>query len=161
MPFWWIRKTVLKFFGYKIHDSAFVHVDCIVFGKGDKLEIGQNTTINADCVLDARGRLQIGSGCSISRNVTFITRSHDYNSTNFELIDGPITVGNSVWIGSNATILPNVKITNNCVIGAGSVVAKDCEIPGVYVGNPVRMIKRIDSSFVIGKSFAPWFGHLN
>lgn len=161
IPFWWIRKKILKLFGYKIHDSAFVHVGCVVFGKGYRLEVGKNTTINADCVLDARSKLKIGSGCSISRGVTFITQSHDYNSENFALIDGPVTIGNYVWIGSNAIILPNVKIANNCVIGAGSVVTKDCGVSGVYVGNPAKMIKRIDSSFVTGTRFAPWFGYLN
>jgi acetyltransferase-like isoleucine patch superfamily enzyme len=49
-------------------------------------------------------------------------------------------IGNSVSIGSNATILP-VRICDNVVIGAGSVVTKDITIPGVYVGNPARFLK--------------------
>ena len=47
------------------------------------------------------------------------------------------TIGNNVSIGSNATILP-VKITNNVVIGAGSVVTKDIMETGIYAGNPAK-----------------------
>ncbi len=51
-------------------------------------------------------------------------------------------IGNNVSIGSNATILP-VKICENVVIGAGSVVTKDIEQPGVYAGNPAKYLKSI------------------
>ena len=48
----------------------------------------------------------------------------------------------NVLIGSNATILP-VKISKGCVIGAGSVVIKDCNIKGVYAGNPAKLIRKL------------------
>ena len=51
-------------------------------------------------------------------------------------------IGNDVLIGSNSTILP-VKITNGCVIGAGSVVTKNCNIKGVYAGNPAKLIRKL------------------
>lgn len=50
------------------------------------------------------------------------------------------TIGNNVSIGSNASILP-VSICDNVVIGAGAVVIKNIDIPGVYAGNPAKMIK--------------------
>ena len=50
------------------------------------------------------------------------------------------TIGSKVSIGSNATILP-VKICDGCVIGAGAVVTKDLTQPGIYVGNPARLIR--------------------
>jgi len=52
-------------------------------------------------------------------------------------------IGNNVSIGTNATILP-VTICDNVVVGAGSVVTKDICEPGVYAGNPVRMLRRIE-----------------
>ena len=52
-------------------------------------------------------------------------------------------VGNNVLIGSNSTILP-VKIISGCVIGAGSVVTKNCTIKGIYAGNPARLaVKKV------------------
>jgi acetyltransferase-like isoleucine patch superfamily enzyme len=50
-------------------------------------------------------------------------------------------IGNNVSIGSNATILP-VKICDDVVIGAGSVVTKNIEFSGVYAGNPARLIRK-------------------
>ena len=51
-------------------------------------------------------------------------------------------VGDNVIIGSNSTILP-VKISNNIVIGAGSVVTKDLNTKGIYAGNPAKLIRRL------------------
>jgi len=51
-------------------------------------------------------------------------------------------VGNHVSIGTNSTLLP-VKICDHVVIGAGSVVTKDILVPGVYAGNPVKLIRKI------------------
>lgn len=51
-------------------------------------------------------------------------------------------IGNNVSIGTNATILP-VNICNNVVIGAGSVVTKDIEEPGIYAGNPIKLIRKV------------------
>jgi acetyltransferase-like isoleucine patch superfamily enzyme len=52
------------------------------------------------------------------------------------------TIGNNVSIGSNATILP-INICDNVVIGAGAVVTKNIEQPGVYAGNPAKLIKKL------------------
>jgi acetyltransferase-like isoleucine patch superfamily enzyme len=52
------------------------------------------------------------------------------------------SIGNHVSIGSNATILP-VTICDNVVIGAGSVVTKDITQPGVYAGNPARLLRKL------------------
>ena len=51
-------------------------------------------------------------------------------------------IGDNVLIGSNATILP-VNVASGCVVGAGSVVTKDCKIKGIYAGNPAKLIRKI------------------
>ena len=52
-------------------------------------------------------------------------------------------IGDNVLIGSNSTILP-VNIVSGCVIGAGSVVTRDCEIKGVYAGNPAKLLRKLN-----------------
>jgi len=51
-------------------------------------------------------------------------------------------IGNHVSIGTNATILP-VSICDHVVIGAGSVVTKDISEPGIYAGNPARLLRKL------------------
>ncbi len=86
--------------------------------------------------------VQIGSNCSIGHGVMFINDTYQDGCPAY----GDQTkwketfISNKVFIGSNATILP-VKICSNVVIGAGSVVTKDIELPGIYAGNPARFLK--------------------
>ena len=54
-----------------------------------------------------------------------------------------MTIGDSVWIGGNATILPGVTIGDNVVIGAGSVVTRNIPSGVVVGGNPARIIKKV------------------
>ena len=59
-----------------------------------------------------------------------------------EKTGGNIFIGNDVWISSNCVILPNVKISDGIVVGAGSIVTKDLNIEnGIYAGVPAKFIK--------------------
>ena len=61
------------------------------------------------------------------------------------LVSGtPITIGDDVWIGGNVAILPSVTIGNNVIIGAGSVVNSDIEDNSIAVGNPAKVIKKLE-----------------
>ena len=55
----------------------------------------------------------------------------------------PVTIGENCWIAGNVTILPDVTIGDNTIIGAGSVVTKDIPSNVIAVGNPCRVIKQI------------------
>ncbi|UCH95718.1 MAG: N-acetyltransferase [Candidatus Aminicenantes bacterium] len=119
---------------------------------GDNCFIGPFVEIQKDVVIGNNCRIQshaficelvtIGSDCFISHGVMFI---NDKFSTGApargnKSLWKPTSIGNHVSIGTNATILP-VKIVDNVVIGAGSVVTKDILEPGIYAGNPARKIK--------------------
>ncbi len=112
--------------------------------------VGPFVEIQKDVSIGARSKIQshtficslvvIGEDCFIGHGVMFV---------NDKLVGGPArgdrsrwkntNVGNRVSIGSNATILP-IAICDDVVIGAGSVVTKDIEIPGIYAGNPARRL---------------------
>lgn len=92
-------------------------------------------------------RVIIGDNAFIGPNVSLYTPCHP--TTPKERNTGvqwakPIKIGNSVWIGGSVTILPGVTFGDNCTIGAGSVVTKDIPANSIAVGNPCRVVKKID-----------------
>ena len=123
--------------------------DCKI---GDDCFIGPFTEIQKGAVVGARGRVQshalvcelvtIGEDCFIGHGVMFINdpfASGGPARRRKELWRETV-IGNRVSIGSNATIMP-VRIVDDVVIGAGSVVTKDITTPGTYAGNPARLLR--------------------
>jgi acetyltransferase-like isoleucine patch superfamily enzyme len=121
---------------------------------GDDSFVGPFVEIQCDVVVGKRCRIQshaficelveIGNDCFISHGAMFI---NDLFS-----IGGPAKgrrdlwastkIGDHVSIGTNSTILP-VTICDHVVIGAGTVVTKDITEPGIYAGNPARLMRRL------------------
>ncbi|MDW3196199.1 MAG: acyltransferase [Cytophagales bacterium] len=86
--------------------------------------------------------VNIGANCFIGHGVMFINDlfSKGGPAGGDQSLWKETHIGSNVSIGSNATILP-ISICDNVVIGAGAVVTKDIDEPGVYVGNPARKLK--------------------
>jgi virginiamycin A acetyltransferase len=100
---------------------------------------------------------EIGRYCSFARNVYVYTRNHPYNhksthpffyNSQLNLVGknliptSKVVIGNDVWIGMNAIILPSVtRIGDGAVIGAGSIVTKEVPPYAIVAGNPARIIK--------------------
>lgn len=110
--------------------------------------IGEDTMINDYTMLHAStdGKIIIGSHCMISYYVCLRTLAHNYMDLSIPMkqqgqSERSIVIGNDVWIGYGAIIMPGVTIGDGCVVGAGAVVTRDCEPYGVYVGSPARKIK--------------------
>ena len=138
-PIWYIRKMYLLICGGKIKRRSQIDMNCTIMD-AYKLHIGEHTHINRNCLLDARGTIEIGNNVSISQRVTLVTGSHDMNSPDFAYINDSIIIKDYVWIGINATILGGVKIGEGAVICAGAVVCKDIEPYTVVAGIPAKKI---------------------
>lgn len=118
----------------------------------NKLKLGKNVSINADCVLQCYGGLSIGDNVTISDGAKILTRSldiQDYISNaqkkERDHTDAGVTIENGVWIASNAVILPGVHIAKNCVIAAGAVVSRSLEEKdSLYGGIPAKRIRGIE-----------------
>lgn len=124
---------------------------------GDQCFIGPFVEIQKQVKIGHRCRIQshtficelvtIGDDCFVAHGVMFI---NDRLATGGpargdKSLWGSTTVGNMVSIGSNATILP-VHIVDRVVIGAGAVVTRDLTQPGIYAGNPARLLRRLPNS---------------
>ncbi|MBL7185426.1 MAG: acyltransferase [Phycisphaerae bacterium] len=95
------------------------------------------------------GPVQIGENAACAQNCFISGQSHLYEdiSKNFRRQGfqiAPVIIQKDAWIGSNCVILPGVKIGNNSVIGAGSVVVSNIPPYSVAVGNPAKVIKKYD-----------------
>lgn len=113
---------------------------------GYNIEIGENFYANHNLIILDGNKVKFGDNVFIAPNCGFYTAGHplDFVTRNKGLeYAKPIEVGDNVWIGGNVVVLPGIKIGNNCVIGAGSVVTKDIPNNSVAVGNPCKVIKTI------------------
>ena len=107
------------------------------------VSIGKNTRIQSHSFICEL--VSIGENCIIAHGVMFINDTFALGgpSKGDKAFWKNTKIGNQVSIGSNATILP-VDICDDVVIGAGSVVTKNITKPGIYAGNPAKLIKDID-----------------
>lgn len=127
---------------------------------GDEVFIGPFVEIQKEVTIGARTRIQshtfvcelvtVGEDCFIGHGVMFINDAFSAGgpARGRKELWCPTIIGDRVSIGSNATLLP-VRICNDVVIGAGSVVTRDITQPGIYVGNPAQPLRKV------GMVFAP------
>lgn len=115
--------------------GAGLYVDC-----RRHLKIGENTSINPFCHLDNRGGIEIGSNVSMSPGVYLITADHDVQSPMLAGRQAPISIGDFVFIGAQAMILPGVSIGEGAVVAARAVVVRDVKPFTIVAGVPAKMV---------------------
>lgn len=115
---------------------------------GRNITIGEGTFINFGLTALDVAPITIGRDCQIATHVQLLTAWHPVEPgprrAGLEAAS-PITIGDNVWLGGGAIVLPGVTIGDNSVIGAGAVVTKDVPANVVSVGNPARVIKTLDA----------------
>ena len=133
--------------GYNLHNSARVSSSVDISGS-IVVNIGKLTHVGSKTIISGgKAKISIGSRCDISGNVGIICGTHEIDKTGLRIagknIGKDIVIGNGVWIGFGALILPGVKIGDKCIVGAGCVVSKDVPDESIAIGNPmiIRKIK--------------------
>ena len=136
-----LLKEILGKTGEHVHIEAPFHCDY-----GYNIEVGENFFANYNFTVLDVGKVRIGANAQIAPNVSIYTAGHpihpDSRNSGYEY-GISITIGDNVWIGGNACIMPGVTIGNNVVIGAGSVVTKDIPDNVIAAGNPCKIIREI------------------
>lgn len=136
--------------------GSHVHVDSDFHCEyGRHIRLGSNVIINMNCTFVDNNIITIGNNVLIASNVQIYTATHPVmlherivaerhpNFCNTYAL--PVTVCDGVWIGGGAILLPGVTIGEGSVVGAGSVVTRSIPPGCVAVGNPCRVIRRINT----------------
>jgi acetyltransferase-like isoleucine patch superfamily enzyme len=114
-----------------------VRLECL---RGGCLFIGNGTYLNHDVEIVAEREVHIGRDCKIAWDVIIMdTSQHGIGAEPATVL--PVVIGDNVWIGARAIVLPGVTIGDGAVIGAGAVVTKSVPAHAIAAGNPARVIR--------------------
>jgi maltose O-acetyltransferase len=136
-----ILATLLGGVGAETTVRAPIYVDY-----GEHLSIGARTFVNFGLVALDVAPITIGDDCQLGPNVQLLTayRPTEPEPRRAKLeAAAPIAIGDNVWLGGGAIILPGVTIGDDSVIGAGAVVTKDLPAGVLAVGNPARVVREL------------------
>jgi acetyltransferase-like isoleucine patch superfamily enzyme len=159
-PVFKVVKCIYSSFNKKYGHAG--NIDRFYFHYRFGLPVGKYTYGYEQFITTAKGIASIGSFCSLASNITITGINHPinfvtthpflfYSSRGFiledrlELLDQnknrKVIIEDDVWIGTNVTILPSVKICSGAIIGAGAVVTKDVPPYAIVAGNPAKVLK--------------------
>ena len=139
-------EELLKLMFAEVGDGSFIQPPFYANFGGAHVHLGRYFYANFGLTLTDDGQIFIGDRVMCGPHVSFITATHPVEpSLRLKALqyNRDIHVGNNVWIGAGAIILPGVTIGDNSVIGAGSVVTKNIPANVVAVGNPCRVMREI------------------
>ena len=140
------RETLLKEMFGDIGEGCYIEPPFHANWAGKHVHFGNNVYANFNLTLVDDTDIYVGDKVMFGPNVTVATAGHPidpelrYQAMQYNI---PVHIGENVWIGANAVVLPGVTIGDNSVIGAGSVVTKDIPANVVAVGNPCRVLREI------------------
>jgi len=108
------------------------------------VSIGDRVTFGGRVLINGLGEIRIGSDCLIAYGVTITTATHDSSAKimNRSTISDPVKIGNNVWLGVGAIVLPGVSLADGTIVGAGAVVTKSYSQPDlILLGVPAKPSK--------------------
>ena len=131
--FWLGRKSVIESYC------------CINNAVGD-VTIGDHTRVGIHCTVI--GPVCIGNHVNLAQGITVTALNHNFADSNRKIDEQgistkPVVIGDDVWIGANAVILPGVTIGRHVVVAAGAVVTKDVPDYSLVAGVPAKEIKKL------------------
>ena len=147
-----IRKFFYKLAGMKI--GGVLHMWARFFNPGG-ISIGEDTIVGDHAFLDGRAPIKIGDHVDIASEVMIYNSEHDLTAEDFVATLAPVEIGDYVFIGPRAIILPGVKIGRGAVVAAGAVVTKDVPEFAIVGGVPAKVIgerKNKDLHYRLGRA---------
>lgn len=140
------REALLQRMFASIGTNCYIEPPLHANWAGRHVTLGDNVYANFNLTLVDDVAIHIGSNVMIAPNVVIATAGHPIlpelrrEAAQFNL---PVTIGDNVWIGAGALIMPGIAIGDDTVIGAGSVVTRDIPAGVIAVGSPCRVVREI------------------
>ena len=140
------RAHMLEELFARVGKNAYIEPPLRANWGGARVRLGDNFYANFNLTLVDDAEISFGDNCMVGPNVTIATAGHPIlPQLRCQLLQYnlPVHIGDNVWIGAGAIILPGVTVGDSSVIGAGSVVTKDMPGGVVAAGNPCRVLREI------------------
>ncbi len=132
-----------------------VHISrlCSLRGRGGSIVIGDSVHLGRNTYINGIGGVEIGRECLLGPNVQLISGNHIFDDPSVPIrLQGTkrekIVIGDDVWLGMSAIVLPGVNIATGCVIGTGAVVTKDIPPYSIAIGVPAKVVRKREISAV-------------
>jgi len=138
-PLWGWRRALLRIFGAQVGRDVHVYPTA-------RISIPWNLVLNDGCAVGdhtifyALGPITVGPRATVSQYAHLCAGSHDWRDPAMPLTKPPITIGADAWVCAEVFVGPGVTVGEAAILGAGSVVVKDCPPRAILAGNPARQI---------------------
>lgn len=137
-------------FGVTFGDNVFIGNGSMILAKGGPIIFGNAVNVSSSCRIASEGKIEIGESSLISAYCYVGPGNHRFGDKEVPIMEQGmehgkgLVIGKNVWIGARATILDGVKIGDNAIIGAHSLVREDVPDNAVVAGTPAKLIKMRD-----------------
>lgn len=139
IPLHFVRNSLFQLAGGHLGPGSTLHMAARFYSPSG-VSIGEDTIIGYRAFLDGRDKLVIGNHVDIASEVMIYNSQHDLESEDFQATLAPVHIGDYVFIGPRAIILPGVNIGKGAVVAAGAVVTKDILDFAIVGGIPAKVI---------------------
>ena len=144
--YWSVRMDTPPYRRFWLGRKSVIESYCCINNAVGDVTIGDHTRIGIHCTVI--GPVCIGNNVNLAQGITVTALNHNFEDPTRKIDEQgistkPVVIGDDVWIGANAVILPGVTIGHHVVVAAGAVVTKDVPPHSLVAGVPAKLIKQI------------------
>ncbi len=141
----WLDKRELAYWRSRMQVGRDVELKrglCV--SKPENITLGDHVSIGPNVTLQAHAPITVGTYTLIGAGTIIVTANHDLDERGLRMrriIEGPVRIGSSCWLGAGVIVLPGVTIGDGTMVGAGSVVTRDLAPDMICVGAPAKPVR--------------------